>query len=64
LVKIRRPSAWFIIALHVAREDHFDSLEARQAGADVYLLKGLRTADLVTALMRCVSTAEAGRPSR
>jgi DNA-binding NarL/FixJ family response regulator len=50
---LRQRTAWFVIAVHVARDGHLDPGEALALGADLYLLKGLRTADLVSHVIRC-----------
>jgi DNA-binding NarL/FixJ family response regulator len=62
LIQLRDRSAWFLIALHVTHAEDRHLAEAREMGADAHLLKGLRTGDLVTALLYQLGTH--GRASR
>jgi DNA-binding NarL/FixJ family response regulator len=50
LVAARSRSSWFLIALHVATFEEVDIVEALVIGADLHLLKGLRTHNLVSAI--------------
>jgi DNA-binding NarL/FixJ family response regulator len=50
LVRLRDHSARFLIAMHVARNDELDETEAAAIGADLLLLKGLRTTELMALL--------------
>jgi DNA-binding NarL/FixJ family response regulator len=51
LVRLRDHSGRFLIAMHVARHDEFDETEATAIGADLLVLKGLRTTELMALLV-------------
>jgi DNA-binding response OmpR family regulator len=53
---LRARTAWFLIAVHAARED-VDAAEALELGADLCLLKGLRTSELLAAVIRGLEEA-------
>jgi len=50
LVVLRQSTDWFLIAMHVARHGDLDAAEALRIGADVYVLKGMRTDRLLSLL--------------
>jgi DNA-binding NarL/FixJ family response regulator len=60
LVDLRDGSRSFLIVMYVARDDQFSATEAVQLGADLYLLKGLRTADLMAAVSEQFHLAASG----
>jgi DNA-binding NarL/FixJ family response regulator len=51
LARLRERVGWFLLATHVSADHRFDAADALACGADLHLLKGLPTAELVTALL-------------
>ena len=50
LARVRAGTTWFPIVIHVARDGDVDAAEVRSLGADLYVLKGLRTERLLSLL--------------
>jgi CheY-like chemotaxis protein len=55
LWQLREQTEWFLIAVHTASGEQLPDSDANQPGSDLYLLKGVRTAQLVAALVHGLS---------